>query len=64
VCKRMFFGFLRVCDPDWIIILFFIYITTFWVGKLEELACRAISAAGPNLENWVKTIVRNLSKPF
>jgi hypothetical protein len=51
-------------DMDWIIILFFIYLTTFWVEKLEESACKAISVAGPNLEIWVQKIVRNIMKPF
>jgi hypothetical protein len=29
---------------NWIIILFFIYLSTFWVEKLEESTCRAILA--------------------
>jgi hypothetical protein len=28
-------------DPNLIIIYFYIYISTLWVKKLEELACRA-----------------------
>jgi len=47
----------REDDMDWIIILFFIYLSTFWVEKLEESTCRSISAAGPNLKIWVQKIV-------
>jgi hypothetical protein len=46
--------FLNGNDSDWIIILFFIYLSTFLVENLEELACRSISTVGPNLEIWVQ----------
>jgi hypothetical protein len=36
-------------DPYWIIILFFIYLITLWVEKLEESYRRIILAIGLNL---------------
>jgi hypothetical protein len=48
---------IALSHPDWIIILFVIYLSTFWVEKLEESTCRAILAAGPNLEIWVQKII-------
>jgi hypothetical protein len=48
VLKNSFF------DPYWIFILFFIYISAFWEEILEELDCREILVAGPNLEIWVQ----------
>jgi hypothetical protein len=54
----------NIVETDWIIILFFIYLITFWVEKLEESTCRAISMASPNLEIWVQKMVRNISEPF
>jgi len=44
-------------DPDWIIILFFIYINVLWEKKLDKSTCRSILAVGPNLEIWVQKIV-------
>jgi hypothetical protein len=38
--------------PDWIIILFFVYLDAFIVEKLDESACRVILTASPSLENW------------
>jgi len=51
-------------DPNWIIILFFIYLTTFWVEKLEELACKAILVVVPNLEIWVQKTIKNILESF
>jgi hypothetical protein len=48
---------------DWIIILFFIYFTIFWVEKLEELTCMVILTTGPNLEIWVQKTVKSISDP-
>jgi hypothetical protein len=39
-------------DPDWIIILFVIYLDAFIVKKCKESTCRVILVAGPSLENW------------
>jgi hypothetical protein len=38
--------------PDWIIILFFVYLDAFIVEKLDESACRVILTTSPSLENW------------
>jgi hypothetical protein len=35
-----------------VIIKIFTYLNTFWVEKLEELACMVILVAGPSLENY------------
>jgi hypothetical protein len=43
---------LSMSNPDWIIILFVIYLDAFRVEKLEESACRVILVASPSLENW------------
>jgi hypothetical protein len=40
-------------DPDWINILFVIYLDAFRVEKLEESTCKVILVAGPNLENCI-----------
>jgi hypothetical protein len=39
-------------DPDWINILFFIYIDAFRVEKMAESTCRVILVVVPNLGNW------------